>query len=209
MKKLLCLALIAILALSCAALAEDFPLRCGIVFGDTPDAVKAKETNEIQGSSADMTDKVWFNGPIDGVKGEIRYDFDEETGKLIGMLYSFSSETDKDAADARYLALREDLIAKYGEGLGNTGGSIFLITGPAIEHAVALIQMYRMIGDASYGNYDEWSIQEDGCFVKIDLISYYMSGNGTDYMYKNDLSFRYYTEQDLYDAIAARNSQDQ
>ena len=79
-----------LLFVSYTAFAEEFTLRNGIVFGDTLEAVKQKETLTIQSDSEDKTNNVWFDGTIAGMDGSVRFDFNEDSGKLTDMLYSFA-----------------------------------------------------------------------------------------------------------------------
>ena len=127
MKRIITIMLAFILLMSCfnAAVAEEFQLRNGIHFGDDLDTVKSKETLTIQSSSVEKDNNVWFEGKIAGMDGDIRFDFDEETGKLIDVLYVFDSKTNKDSVDSDYSTLYKGLVRKNGTPLGNTGGTIY------------------------------------------------------------------------------------
>lgn len=202
------MALIMVLCLGANALAEkEFPLHNGILFGDSLDTVKAKEEGKvtIQDGSKEKTNKVWFSGTIAGAKGSVRFDFDESTGGLTDMLYTFNDMPTTKECDARYNELRDGLIRKYGDPIGNTGGTIEVVTGLAFEYAATLMNLYESmkIGTGDLRSYDEWIIDCDGYFVKIDLVSYYIKASDTDY--KVNLSYHYYTgeqnqnKQDLVD----------
>ena len=204
MKQIISILLTAILLLGCcvSALAEEFQLRNGIMFGDTLEAVKSKETLTIQSSSVDKTNNVWFDGKIAGMDGSVRFDFDEETGKLTEMLYSFKTRSTKDSVDSEYSTLYQSLVRKYGNPLGNTGGNMHLITGEAIESAATIIALYMIIGGTGdFRDYDEWIVDCGSYNVKIDLISYYYRTKDYDYTYGNKLSYHYYTNEDYLSAI--------
>ncbi len=188
---------------------EEFQLRNGIVFGDTLDVVKEKETGTIQDGSVDKTNAVWFTTPIAGMDGSVRYDFDEETGKLTDMLYSFESTTDKDAVDNDYSKLKSSLVRKYGSPLGNTGGSLHLITGLAIEYSASIIGLYRYLleGGGDFRDYDEWIVDCNGYNVKIDLTSYYVRTKDYDYTYYNNISYHYYTDEDYLNALQEKQDE--
>lgn len=181
---------------------EDFILRNGIVFGDTLEDVKQKETLTIRSSSVDKTNNVWFEGKIAGMDGSVRFDFDEGTGKLIDMLYEFNSSSKKDFIDSDYSTLKKGLIRKYGNPLGNTGGSLHLITGPAVESSALMIILYQYInGSGDIRDYDEWVIESNGYNVKIDLMSFYTRDDDYNYTYYNYLSYHYYTDDDYLNAV--------
>lgn len=198
-----------LLFFSSVASAEEFSLRNGIVFGDTLEIVKQKETLTIQSGSEEKTDKVWFDGAIAGMDGSVRFDFDEETGKLTDMLYDFDSKEDKNFVDNDYSTLEKSLKRKYGDPLGNTGGSLYIITGTAIENAATIIGLwkYMLDGDGDFRDYDEWIVEADGYKVKIDLISYYYRTKEYDYSYKNAVSYHYFTDEDYQNAIQEKKDE--
>lgn len=206
MKKMICLIVMVSMLFSQFALAEEFSLRNGIVFGDTLDEVKQKETLPIESSSEDKTDKVWFEGTIAGMEGSVRFDFDEETGKLTDMLYSFDSKSDRDFIDSDYSTLYKSLNRKYGTPLGNTSGSLYIITGPAIENAATIIALYKYLleGTGDFRDYDEWVVEADGYKVKIDLVSYYVRDSDYKYSYYNAVSYHYFTDDDYTAAIEGK-----
>ena len=189
----------------CAVSADEaeFQLRNGIHFGDSLYEVKRKETLPMEDGSEDKTNNIWFKGTIAGMSGEVRYDFDENTGKLTDMLYAFSSTTDRDEVDSWYETLKKGLIRKYGDPLNNTGGSLHLITGEAYSHGFTLINLYEQLLDytGSYRDYDEWIVDSGNDHVKIDLFCYYIRDKSYEYTYHIDLSYHYYTDQDYTDAL--------
>jgi len=204
------LALVMVLCLGVNALAEkEFPLHNGILFGDTLDTVKEKEAGKvtIQDGSKDKTNKVWFSGTIAGMDGSVRFDFDESTGKLTDMIYTFNGMPGPSECDENYNTLRDGLIRKYGDPLGNTDGTIDIITGLAFEYAATLMNLYESmkIGTGDLHNYDEWIIDCDGYYVKIDLVAYYIQSSDTDY--KINVSYHYFTEADRDNAIREKENQ--
>jgi len=204
MKRVTSLVLVCILLFGClsGAIAEDFQLRNGIQFGDDLETVKSKETLTIQDGSTDKTNKVWFDGKIAGIEGSVRYDFDEETGKLIEMLYIFDETTSKDTVDSNYTTLYQSLVRKYGNPLGNTGGSIYTIIGSVFEYWALHKWLTELLdGKNDYRDYDEWIVNCDGYNVKIDLVSWYDRDSSFNYTYTNGISYHYYTDEDLLNKI--------
>lgn len=204
------LALLLVLSLCTGALADEFTLHSGIVFGDTLETVKEKEAGKmtIQDGSKDKTNKVWFNGTIAGMEGHVRYDFDEDTGKLIEMLYTFNGMPKSDECDDAYKTLKDGLLRKYGSPLGNTGGTIHIITGQGFEYAAMLINLYEStnIGSGDIRDYDEWIVECDGYYVKIDLVSFYIKASDTDY--KINLSYHYFTDKDRENAVQEKKNKE-
>lgn len=190
------------------ACAEDFQLRNGILFGDTLEIIKQKETLPFK-SITDDNLKAWFgNGKISGIDGQVRFDFDEETGKMKEMLYAFDTTDNKEFVDSDYEKLKNGLLRKYGTPLGNTGGKINLITGEAFDYAALLIYLYQYIkGDGDFRDYEEWIVKCDGYNVKIDLVSYYYRDKDYNYTYQNLISYHYYTDEDALNAIQQKQEE--
>lgn len=184
---------------------EDFQLHNGIVFGDTLEIVKSKEegTLTIQSGSVDKINNVWFDGTIAGMDASVRFDFNEETGFLTDMLYDFKRSSYKDSIDSDYTKLYNSLSRKYGTPLGNTGGSLYVITGEAINNFATTVALYKYLlkGDGDVRDYDEWIVKSNGYNVKIDLVSYYYRDKDYNYYYANNVSYHYYTDEDLIDAL--------
>ena len=200
MKKMVCFALALVLSLSVATVLADgdFVLRSGILFGDTLETVHAKETTlTIEDGSVGKTNKVWFAGVISGYNGSARFDFDQTTGGLTDMLYSFESFSTMDQSNSQYEVLRAGLIRKYGQPLNNPEGTYHAVKGLSFEHSQILIDLWKQLGegqgkgDVNY--YDEWIVECDGYNVKIDLVNYYYGVRGT-YYYSVDLSYRCFME---------------
>lgn len=205
MKKSISFIFIVSVFLTCffvTAHADDFQLRNGIIFGDTLDIVKQKETLPYKKSNESNV-KVWFgDGKISGIDGQVRFDFSEDTGELIDMLYSFASSEKKDFVDNDYSKLQSGLIRKYGSPLNNPNGKLNIITGPAFEYSSTVIVLFQYIkGDGDIRDYDEWIVHCDGYNVKIDLVSYYYRDKDYKYTYANLLSYHYFTDDDSINAL--------
>ena len=168
MKKAISILLvILLLSLSISVYAEPFSLRNGIFFGDTMEEVKSKEQLKyINGKE----DKNWFRGTIANVDdSEVSFYFDKETGQLTDMSYYLGARST--VYRSNYDEIKESLIKKYGNPLGNTGGYFHVIVGKAVESYIrgkTIANMYNSKDDLL--DYDEWLINCDGGAVKIDLI---------------------------------------
>lgn len=210
MKKIFSLLLALMLCVAGIAVAEneEFQLRNGIFFGDTVEVVKQKETLEIRTDSQDKTDLIWYDGIIAEISGSIRYDFDNETGKLIDMKYTFDALSDKNIIDNDYEKIRKSLIRKYGPPIGNTGGTIELITGSAFDQYASDIFIINLLGGTGdVRDYDEWIVDSNGYHVKIDFISYYTRDEDHNYIYNNAISYHYYTDEDYLNALKEKQNE--
>lgn len=209
MKKIMILLLVTMLFFTCQhVFAEDFTLRNGIVFGDSFEKVKEKETLSFS-SEEDDKSELEYKGKIAGIDGRVIYYFDEETGKLTDMIYKFDSETSKDPIDSDYSKLYSSLVRKYGTPLSNTGGSLHLITGKAIESGAGYIGLYKYLlsGDGDYRDYDEWIVETDEGSVKIDLFSFYVRSKNYDYYFYNYLSYHYFSSDELINALQEKQDE--
>lgn len=209
MKKWICLLVAMILCLAGSAFAEneDFQLRNGIIFGDTMNIVKQKETlTEI---TFENESELQYEGTIAGINGSVRYYFDEENGKLTDMLYSFSSYSSRDLMNSDYSKLQESLLRKYGTPLGNTGGFFYLITGKALREINIFVNttIFFFNGDGDFADYDEWIVNRNDYNVKIDLISSYARKEGEDYQFKLNLSYHYYTDAEYWDKVQKKQEE--
>ena len=181
-----------------------FEIRNGIRLGDDFETVvqkndlgfedpdDAKYEEDEDGEYAFYTGK----GKIAGVQdASMRFGF--RNGKLIDVTYQFPSDKSKDDIDSQYSTFYKSLAKKYGDPLGNTGGSLFLITSKAIENAAVLWYLYSDIFDygvGDYRDYDEWDYKiGDGYYVKIDLISFYYGTSYSEAEYRNYIGYRLYT----------------
>ncbi len=188
--------LVLLLSISSIGFAEEeFKLRNGIMFGDTIEEIVAKETSLTrEGENSN-----WFKGKIAGYSNaECGFYFDDN-GKLISMDYSFSEScTSRESTNDVYKKLYQSLVRQYGKAEGNTGGSVELITGPAIDRMAMWVYLLgsfdKCAGD--YYDYDEWIIDSNDYHVKIDLVSYYYRNSDYEYSYFLDLSYHMYTDEE-------------
>ena len=202
MKKNFILIIISVL-LVCAmgsAFAGDFILRNGIRFTDTKDIIMKKETFEFVN---EYSDSIRFKGSLSDMMANVDYYFNKNS-ELTDMCYSFGNYkadffgllfTNSTDMNNGYSVLRDNLISKYGQPLGNND-TLDVVTGKAFEKYFGM--------DSAYGftpgykcvpsDYDEWVVLlENGDIVKIDLISYKMKfddKNGYIFNYIN-LSYKY------------------
>ena len=200
MKKILVWVVLAVVLVSCMpfALAEkDFQLRNGIVFGDTMEEILQKETTLTRNGD----DSNWFTGKIAGYSdAECGFMFDDD-GKLEAMRYTFGNKVcyNRDRMNDVYKSLCDSLKRKYGNPLGNVGGSCYIITGPAIESMSLYVYLLGSLDGyaGDYTDYDEWIVDSGDDHVKIDLISYYYRDDDFKYYYFVDVSYKYFTDADI------------
>ena len=202
-----CLLVFAILFSACLAFAEDFTLRSGIKFGDTMEDIVAKETTLTRESDTSNS----FTGKVAGYSDvECTFAFDDD-GKMKSMSYWFSGSvcTSKSTANDIYDTIRKSMVRQYGSGLGNTGGSCHLITGPAIDSMALWVYLFGSLDgyDGNYIDYDEWIVDVEDYHVKIDLISYYYRDSKYNYTYMVSASYLKYTDEDYDAAVKAKRGE--
>lgn len=195
--------------LTAASAAGDFELRQGIRFGDTMETILLKEKVLVRESDTSN----WFNGRIAGYDdAQCGFYFDDD-GRLTGLDYSFKKATCETRSDttAVYETIYDSLVRQYGTPIGNTGGSIELITGPAIDRMLLWVYLLGALDgfDADYIDYDEWVVDCDGYHVKIDLISYYYRDSSYEYSYFVDVSYHRYTDADYEAAVNEKRQERQ
>ncbi|MDO4492525.1 MAG: hypothetical protein Q4C53_01410 [Clostridia bacterium] len=195
------MAVLLVLAMAFPAFAEEFALRNGILFGDKKEVVFQKEKTLKRESS----DSNWFQGKIAGYVGaSCGFYFDNED-KLESVCYSFGPAVcyNSDEMNSVYKTLTESLKRKYGNPIGNTGGLVEPITGPAFE---SLKEWYDIMykfwdnGAVDYINYDEWAVDCGNYNVKIDIVSFYVRKENYNYQYFVYVSYHKYTEDDYKEA---------
>ena len=209
MKKLVCMVILVVICFSLTSVSyadEGFKLRNGITFGDTIDDIIAKETTLTRTGD----DSNWFKGKIAGYNNaECGFYFDDN-GKLKSMDYDFSAScSSRETTNDVYKKLYQSLVRQYGKAKGNTGGSVELITGPAIERmgvwVYLLGSLEKNAGD--YYDYDEWIVDTENYHVKIDLISYYYRDSDYEYSYFVDLSYHMYTDDEYWAKIEEKRTE--
>ena len=163
-----------ILTIVTYSLAEPFSLRSGIMFGDSPEEVRSKETSLTYSASSNDEHQyamfrmrlfiLWgqaplvevYKGAILGVDEGFTVFYYDEDSKLTDMLYQVEYREDTEL----YSKLVTSLTAKYGEPLKNAAGYTYPIIGRA----------YVVAGSSYTTKYDEWVYKtDDGYYVKIDL----------------------------------------
>lgn len=201
MKKVVATVLCIVVMLSqvIPASAEAFTLRNGILFGDTMEEILEKESSLVR----DSDDSNWFTGKVAGRDNtKVGFAFDDDE-KLESMVYGFQDFSSKDSMNEHYQTLYQSLVRQYGKPIGNTGGRVELISGPAFERMALIVYFLGELDGCSgaYNDYDEWTLDTDGGHVKIDLISYYFRNAQYDYTYYVDLSYYFYTDEDYENAM--------
>lgn len=189
------------------AFADGFTLRNGILFGDKMEDILAKETKLVRESE----DSNWFKGTIAGYSGaKCGFYFDDD-GIMYAMDYSFDSDvcTSRDRVNDVYKTLYDSVVRQYGKPLGNTGGTVHLITGPAIDKMAMWVYLLGALdgNKGDYYDYDEWTLNYDEYHVKIDLISYYYRDSDYNYSYYVDLSYKKYTDEDFDAALKEKQGE--
>ena len=201
------LTMILIVGMCAIAFADDFTLRNGILFGDTIEDILTKET-KLERESEDGN---WFKGTIAGYSGaECGFYFDDDS-KLYAMDYCFGPNvcTSRDRVNDVYKTLYDSVVRQYGKPLGNTGGTVNLITGPAFERMSLWVYLLGTLdgNKGDYYDYDEWTLNFDNYNVKIDMISYYYRDSNYDYSYYIDLSYKKYTDEDFNAALKEKQGE--
>ena len=180
---------------------KEFTLRNGILFGDTMDDILKKETSLTRLSETSNT----FKGRVAGYNDTECIFFFDSNQKLISMDYSFANNicTTRESTNDVYKKLYQSLSRQYGKPKGNTGGTTYIITGPAIDRMGIWVYLLGALDKNSgdYYDYDEWIVDTDSYHVKIDLISYYYRNQDFEYFYFVDLSYHQFTDDDLQAAI--------
>lgn len=177
MKRLGCLFLVMILvATTASALAEQFTLHSGVMFGMTKDEVRQVEKDAGFDVEEVKMDKMYrrncqeihldkaisVSGQIAGVSGaNIMYHFDEE-GQLDSAVYNLGQANSYGA----YTPIRESLIQKYGEPDSDMSEVWHTYLNMDVYSVSDYCAGFNMNVDSSYN--DSWLIpQEDGTYVII------------------------------------------
>ena len=184
---------------------EGFTLRSGIEFGDTMDDIIAKETTLTRSGESDT-----FIGTIAGYDdADCSFSFDDD-GKLVSMEYSFNdSFSTRDSGDSMYETLYDSLKRKYDDPIGYSGGSCYLIIGPALSSmAIWVYGLGTLDGyKADYIDYDEWVVDAGDYNVKIDLAYYYLRDSDYEYEYYLELSYLKFTDEEYDEAINEKQAE--
>lgn len=216
MKKLFAILLACSMLLGGApALAEEsgFTLRNGVKFGDTVDEVKAKETFEVDTTQGDEYNLYMAKGTVAGISDtEIWYRFDEMTGLLYDVRWSLPSYYSADSSDNDYSKLYKAFVSKYGDPLGYSNGSCYIITGSAIEAAATIGYLYKELldGVGDIRDYAEWDVKVgNGEHVKIELVQYYYGTSYSDMQYYINVGYSDFTDEELENALKEKREENE
>lgn len=190
-----------LLMITTISVAEEFTLRNGIIFGDSMDTVRQKETIAIDEEMSDAVELKTQNGVVAGFEDTtIYYTFDDN--QLIDIWWRISMPS-KDDMGSAYQMLKESLSEKYGKPLGNKDGVYHPVHGTATQfrNDPAGSELRALLGwKAGILEYDEWVYEyAEGKSMKIELVQDYLTMNGeTDYTLF--VSYTYF-ESDIIDAV--------
>lgn len=202
--------LLAMLALPAMA-EEGFTLRNGVQFGDTMEQVKAKETLEWNLASCDDNSLQTEEGTVAGISGvTITYQFDED-GKLEEVYWELPYRTSANSSDSDYSKIYKALAEKYGSPLGYTNDACYIITGWALTFTPLLCYAYEGLEMyADMRDYDEWdhTFGKDD-HVKIEIAQYACGSSILEADYGIYVSYKYFTDADLQDALDAKREKNQ
>lgn len=206
MRKLFAMLLACLLMASCTlALADEgFTLRNGVMFGDTMEDVRAKETLECHEDTEECM-LYTEDGTVGGFSDvTVKYYFDEDTKLLKEVNWRLPVRHDVDASDSDYSQLYSALVDKYGDPHESPDGSLFCIHGTTIFQAMFDVKLYQSWqGKDSAGIRDahEWVVNiGDGNYVKIEMVQHYAFISSRPYI-KIDLGYSPFTEQELQDKL--------
>ena len=187
---------------------SSFSLRNGIMFGDTLEDIKSKETfviNEKKSFYGEDDDKsamvVTEEVTISGYDGYITFLFDKE-GKLNEMGYTFSKISNQDNTN-RYDVLKSSLSRKYGDPLDINDGFYFPINTVLFYLHGVISQEYN---SGEIQDYDEWVVDINKKeHVKIDLFSVSDKGGyNSKTTYETNIAYKYYTDEELAEAVQSQ-----
>lgn len=192
--------------------ADSFSLRNNIMFGDSYETVKSKETQPLNKDDDSVLDtgvrQVFTEkGKVAGLDGcTIMFRFTPDD-KLCEMKYDYSFINSKETIEYNYETIYDGLVRKYGNPLNFENGKISLITTLAFDGALGIIGLFKSIDvDADYLDYDEWIVDlDDGNHVKIEMISFY-TGDLSNRSYNLNVGYKLFSDKDMEQAIADKQS---
>lgn len=206
MKKWLALLMACMMLMGCAcASAEEFSLRNGVMFGETMEQVKAKETLAVNDELGDEHNLYTVKGTVAGISNvNLWYRFDETTGELYDVRWELPNVTSADTNDSNYDKLYDAMVKKYGKPLGFSDGNCYIITGSALSGAVTLTMLYSELFDNGVGDllgYAEWDIDVgNGNHVKLEIAKYYYGTSYSTREYSINVGYSCFTDADLEEA---------
>ena len=203
MKRMVCLMLVMLVlaGMGIFASADDFQLRNGILFGDSEEEIRNKETLEIgESSSSERDDGTKYiysdEGMIAGFDdANVNYYFKDN--EMYDMEYEFY--TDKENYKTIYDTLYKNLSKKYGNSIKA------LDDGHFVKTEAQNMDNYFILAVAAYGggiadlsDVDEWVVKCDDYYVKIEMrYSYYAFKSSKDLAYTVYVDYMKYTNDDL------------
>lgn len=207
MKRLVCLMLVMVMfaGMGVFALADDFQLRNGILFGDSEEVVRNKETLEIgEYSSSERDDGTKYIYSHDGMiagfdDADVKYFFKDN--EMYDMEYCFY--TDKENYKTIYDTLYKNLSKKYGNPIKALDDGHFIKTEVQnVDNYLLLALAAYDTGIADLSDVDEWVVKCDDYYVKIEMrYSYYAFKSSKDLSYTVYIDYMKYTDDDLTIAI--------
>ena len=208
----LCLVLLLSICIGSASAEDRFEIRNGIYLGDTFEEVLEKnelgfEIDDYANYEEDDNGEyyIWTNkGKIAGYEDtKMRFTFKDKI--LVDVVYLFASKSEKNSVDSQYETLKSSLTRKYGNPLGNTGGSLYIMTSGAFEYALLSTYVYKNLldGIGDVRDYDEWTYTDLSAYnVKVDLVSTYYGKSYSDISFVNVIGYSIYTDEDIAGAVA-------
>lgn len=200
---------------------NTFSFHGGLHFGMTKEEVIDFEKEKGTLSYAyDKDEEIVYLGEIAGIDGratyyfyggglsDLSFQFGKEGGEDVYQLTG-SAYLNQDNMDSDYHTLFESLTKKYGNSLGNKDGAVFLITGKAFDNYMNLPSIFGFVEDfkCDLCDYDEWFIESENSYVKIDLASYYFRIFNTN-IYQLDLSYHYCSIEDYTEQVESKQNKE-
>ena len=203
MKKIISLFLVAIITTALVVekgFAEDFTIHSGVIFGDTKEEVKAKETLDSGESGLiNSGDCLIYNGKVAGYDDtNVFYQFDETSGKLFNALYYFRGLGDQ--GNNQYKKFKEQLEKKYGEPLNKKDEIYYEIWGNK-DLSFYINGVYYLSRQRLY-DHNVWVVPYNGYKVVISLVQQYPP-------LINYIDYRFYTDEEVSLLEAAYNDDNQ
>ena len=189
MKKILYIFLVVLLFCS-SAIAEVFTLRNGVQFGMTLNEIeKLEPLKRVTSTNKDVY--MYGYGIIANIDDSgVEYHFDKD-GKL------YSLELDLASGKKQYYTCKQDyekinsmLKDKYGAPLGNKNASSYFIRGKEFSGILSAYSLFQMMSTGIL--YDEWIIENEFGYMKIDHSCFYKGGDAGHF-----LEYTFFTDEDI------------
>lgn len=167
------------------ATADSFTMRNGVQFGMTVSEVGKLETMP---RSKETISSVYFYGygEIAGIKNSaVEYHFDNNKLKGVEIHFDDLHKSGKLTVIQDYSDINALLQGKYGEPIGNTNGRSSALRGYEFETFITFYNFWKSM------DYEEWLLQIDGGYVKID--HYLVVGTNNTHM----IEYTFFTEKEV------------